>query len=29
MGTPVVGYNVPGVRDSIKDGKTGIIIKER
>jgi glycosyltransferase involved in cell wall biosynthesis len=28
MGTPVVGYNVPGVRDSIKDGKTGILTKE-
>ena len=28
MGTPVVGYNVPGVRDSIKDGETGILTKE-
>jgi glycosyltransferase involved in cell wall biosynthesis len=28
MGTPVVGYNVPGLRDSIKDGKTGILTKE-
>jgi glycosyltransferase involved in cell wall biosynthesis len=28
MGTPVVGYNVPGLRDSIKDGETGILTKE-
>ncbi len=25
MGTPTVGYNVPGLRDSIVDGKTGIL----
>lgn len=25
MGTPTVGYNVPGLRNSIKDGKTGIL----
>jgi glycosyltransferase involved in cell wall biosynthesis len=28
MGTPVVGYNVPGIRDSVKDGITGILTKE-
>jgi glycosyltransferase involved in cell wall biosynthesis len=28
MGTPVVGYNVPGLRDSIRDGETGILTKE-
>jgi glycosyltransferase involved in cell wall biosynthesis len=28
MGTPVVAYNVPGLRDSIKDGETGILTKE-
>lgn len=26
MGTPAVGYNVPGLRDSIVDGKTGILV---
>lgn len=26
MGTPVVGYNVEGLRDSIIDGKTGILV---
>lgn len=25
VGTPTVGYNVPGLRDSIVDGKTGIL----
>lgn len=25
VGTPAVGYNVPGLRDSILDGKTGIL----
>lgn len=25
VGTPAVGYNVPGLRDSIKDGQTGIL----
>jgi glycosyltransferase involved in cell wall biosynthesis len=25
VGTPVLGYNVPGVRDSVKNGKTGIL----
>lgn len=24
-GTPVVGYNVPGIRDSVIDGKTGLL----
>jgi glycosyltransferase involved in cell wall biosynthesis len=28
MGTPAVGYNVPGLRDSIRDGETGILVKE-
>jgi len=27
MGTPAVGYNVPGLRDSIIDGKTGVLVK--
>jgi glycosyltransferase involved in cell wall biosynthesis len=27
-GTPAVVYNVPGLKDSTKDGKTGIIVKE-
>lgn len=25
VGTPTIGYNVPGLRDSILDGKTGIL----
>jgi glycosyltransferase involved in cell wall biosynthesis len=25
QGTPAVGYNVPGLRDSIRDGKTGLL----
>lgn len=28
QGTPVVGYNVPGVRDSVKNNKTGILVKK-
>jgi len=27
MGTPVVGYDVPGLRDSIKNGETGLLAK--
>lgn len=27
-GTPAIGYNVPGLRDSIVHGKTGFLIKE-
>ena len=27
MGTPVVGYDVPGVRDAVIDGKTGYLCK--
>lgn len=27
MGTPVVAYNVPGLRDSVRDGKTGVLTK--
>jgi glycosyltransferase involved in cell wall biosynthesis len=26
LGTPVVGYNVHGLRESIKDGKTGVLV---
>jgi glycosyltransferase involved in cell wall biosynthesis len=29
MGTPAIGYDVHGLRDSIRDGETGIIIKEK
>lgn len=25
QGTPTIGYNVPGLRDSIRDGKTGLL----
>ena len=28
MGTPAVAYNVPGLRDSVKDNETGILSKE-
>lgn len=28
MGTPAVVYNIPGLRDSVKDGETGLIVKE-
>lgn len=28
MGTPAIGYNVRGLRDSIVDGETGILVKE-
>ena len=27
MGTPAIGYNVPGLRDSIKNDETGILVK--
>lgn len=27
-GTPAIAYDVPGLRDSILDGKTGILVKE-
>jgi glycosyltransferase involved in cell wall biosynthesis len=27
MGTPAIAYNVPGLRDSVIDGKTGILVK--
>ncbi len=27
MGVPAVAYNVPGLRDSVKDGKTGLLSK--
>lgn len=29
MGTPAIGYDVPGLRDSIRHGKTGITIMEK
>ena len=29
MGTPAIGYDVPGIRDSIKHGETGITIMEK
>jgi glycosyltransferase involved in cell wall biosynthesis len=28
MGTPAVAYNVNGLRDSVRDGQTGILVKE-
>jgi len=28
MGTPVVAYNVPGLRDSVIDGETGVLLNE-
>jgi glycosyltransferase involved in cell wall biosynthesis len=28
MGTPVVAYDVPGLRDSVIDGKTGVLVKD-
>ena len=28
VGTPVVAYNVPGLRDSVKDGETGVLVRE-
>jgi glycosyltransferase involved in cell wall biosynthesis len=28
MGTPAIAYNVPGLRDSVRDGETGILVKE-
>lgn len=28
VGTPAIGYNVPGLRDSIKDWETGVIVPE-
>ena len=28
MGTPCVAYNVSGLRDSVIDGKTGVLVKE-
>jgi glycosyltransferase involved in cell wall biosynthesis len=28
VGTPAIGYNVPGLKDSIRDGETGILVKE-
>jgi len=28
LGTPCVAYNVAGLRDSVIDGKTGLLVKE-
>ena len=28
LGTPAIGYDVPGLRDSIKNGKNGWLIEE-
>lgn len=28
VGTPVVGYDVAGIRDSVKDGETGILLEK-
>ncbi len=28
LSTPVIGYNIPGLRDSIKDGETGLLTKK-
>ncbi|MGH9912854.1 MAG: glycosyltransferase family 4 protein [Nitrososphaeraceae archaeon] len=28
MGTPVVAYDIPGLRDSVRDGSSGILVKE-
>jgi glycosyltransferase involved in cell wall biosynthesis len=29
MGTPVIAYDVPGLRDSVQDGQTGILVKQK
>jgi glycosyltransferase involved in cell wall biosynthesis len=29
MGTPAIAYDVPGLRDSIVDGKTGVLVKNK
>ena len=28
VGTPVVAYNVAGLRDSVRDGETGILVTD-
>ena len=28
-GTPVIGYNVPGIRDAVLDGETGILVPKK
>ena len=28
QGTPVIGYEVAGMKDSVKDGKTGILVEK-
>ena len=29
MGTPVIAYDSPGLRDSVVDQKTGILVKDK
>jgi glycosyltransferase involved in cell wall biosynthesis len=29
MGTPAVAYDVHGLRDSVRDGQTGVLVKEK
>jgi len=29
MGTPAIAYDAPGLRDSIVDGKTGVLVKDK
>lgn len=28
MGTPAIAYNIPGLKDSVKDGETGMLVKK-
>jgi glycosyltransferase involved in cell wall biosynthesis len=28
QGTPVIAYDVPGLRDSVRDGRTGLLVKQ-
>jgi glycosyltransferase involved in cell wall biosynthesis len=29
MGTPAVAYNIHGLKDSVRDGHTGVLVKEK